>query len=131
MSDTLARRRYLARLYADNARIFFTEERLKDHFPCPVCMGAFHVSTVEPETLTADLAHVWPSAAGGNLTTLMCKRCNNRIGGQYDEHISRNYKIANAFKGTGEERINARIRTEHGSMGVSVTRKGTNFDLRE
>src|SRR5687768_9639165 len=109
MSDELGRRRYLAGLYIDNAALFTKSEHLRDMFPCPICLNGFTRQHVETETLLADLAHVWPESVGGNVSTLTCKRCNNRIGGKYDEHVAIDFKNVAAFKGEGT--INARIYT--------------------
>jgi hypothetical protein len=86
----------LFQLYADNLSVHFP--KLRDVFLCPICLNAFlrdalyTVVDVRDALLTAE--HIIPEAIGGQICTLTCKECNNRIGGsQLDSHLIQKLKV--------------------------------------
>lgn len=56
----------------------YTNRKEEDLFQCPLCKKEFDIISLERGKLS--LAHIIPDFIDGNLTTLTCKKCNNKIG---------------------------------------------------
>jgi hypothetical protein len=67
--------KYLARQLSN----FYPEYR--DQFLCPACLTALHVD----DSRNFTEAHIVPEAAGGRLTTVLCRSCNSRFGAHQDK----------------------------------------------
>ena len=62
------------------------------HYLCPTCLR--HVPLSQPEEIT--IAHILPRAAGGGLTTLLCKRCNSTFGSRQDRWMGEYMRLVQA-----------------------------------
>ncbi len=67
---------------------------------CPLCLDEFGEGDISPDTLSEE--HIIPQSAGGRLTTITCKKCNNTAGGEIDSHFARVFRIRRARRGEGE-----------------------------
>ena len=67
---------------------------------CPLCLEEFGEHDINPDTLSEE--HVIPQSAGGKLTTITCKKCNNTAGTDLESHFSRAFRIERARRGEGE-----------------------------
>jgi hypothetical protein len=125
-------RRRLFKLYAANLSIHAPSVEAKVGCPvfgCPICRSCWKEAAVEPDTLGVTIAHVYPEACGGRLKTLVCKRCNERIGSRYEHHVAQTYKLYDALSGHGTGKFPARVKFASGTAGVEVSRRGNHFHL--
>jgi len=60
-----------------------------NQFICPTCLSRIDISQHE---LVTD-AHVIPKAAGGRLTTVLCKACNDKFGTRQDKWLGEHLRI--------------------------------------
>ena len=59
-----------------------------DQFLCPVCKSIITGVDLEQDPLKISIAHIIPKSMQGRLTTLACAKCDQRIGGDFDRHLS-------------------------------------------
>lgn len=120
-------RRRMFKVYAANLSLYRRE--IRDLFACPICLNLFEPSSVEPNTLAVNAAHVYPEAMGCDVMTLACVECNSRIGAKYESHLVRQHRQNAAFDGSGKEEVAARLHFEGGqrSMGVTLQKAGDQF----
>jgi hypothetical protein len=70
---------------------------LADHFLCPVCKSVFSREDLN----NISLAHIVPKSMGGKLMTLACSKCDNRIGHDYDIHLSQEKEVLRQIEEKG------------------------------
>jgi hypothetical protein len=73
--------------FAESLTLF--DPSVKDVFRCPACLTDFPVSNVSDVTV----AHIIPQAAGGKLSTWLCKTCNNTFGAQQDRWLGEHARL--------------------------------------
>jgi hypothetical protein len=79
-----------------------TRPDLVDSVLCPLCLrslGREALDSQGDDRLTVE--HIVPSALGGGLITLTCKRCNNRQGSEVDAHFVKMVRAGNSLAGDG------------------------------
>lgn len=69
--------------YASNLASFAPQFNGK--FMCPLCGRLFSRDSISRKEVTIE--HIVPSRAGGRLTTLTCRRCNNRDGSMLERPL--------------------------------------------
>lgn len=80
----MARLEALFDLYAADLKRF--APTLAGQFGCPLCLAPIPRSVPLRNVVAEE--HVIPSALGGRITTLTCRRCNNDLGGsQLESHL--------------------------------------------
>lgn len=77
--DSKAYKLKILKMLSENLKVFKPE--YAEHFLCPVCLEAIPLKRHEE----ISEAHIIPRAAGGNLKTYLCKRCNNTFGTRQDK----------------------------------------------
>jgi len=123
----LQQRRDLFELYAANLKFYESDSRAHGRFACPICLKTFLPASVEPGSLQVDLAHIFPKACGGNAVTLLCKKCNSRLGSQYDSHLAIEQELHEAFSGSGKAKIKGKFAIENAVMSVNFSKMGKEF----
>lgn len=69
----------ILKMLSENLKVFKPD--YAEHFLCPICLEAIPLKRYEE----ISEAHIIPKAAGGNLKTYLCKRCNNTFGTRQDK----------------------------------------------
>lgn len=112
--------------YAANLRAHRPD--LESHFMCPLCQDT--IPTQEVDRIS--IAHILPRASGGNLTTLLCKRCNSEFGQRQDRWLGDHLK-AKRTSGFGrflELRKDRRFRIQGMPFnGFIQSRDGNSMDV--
>lgn len=85
-----AKRDSLFSLYSRNLSFYMPE--LANQFICPVCKSVIARGDLEQDPFKVSLAHIIPKSMGGRQVTLACAKCDQRIGGEYDWHLSQEKK---------------------------------------
>lgn len=108
------RRSRLFNLYAGNLALL-TNDAFPGRFACPICEDAFDRRALDGPNLLVNLAHVYPQATGATIETLTCAKCNNRMGHEYDHHLTSEHRAHEAVKwrraDTGETDVRGWQRT--------------------
>lgn len=60
-----------------------------DRWMCPTCLRVIPCNQREE----ASEAHIVPQAAGGNLTTVLCRQCNSQFGAQQDRWLGEALRV--------------------------------------
>lgn len=112
------RRRNLFNRYLLN--LGFYKPDLRGCFMCPLCLQVFPKDALHSELLTED--HIFPRAVGGgyNLTTIVCKRCNNKSGTELEKHLVQYFKIRAFSRMEESQRTQVRLETGEGEIGGEV-----------
>lgn len=79
-----------------------TRPGLVDSVLCPLCLRSLGRETLNSQgddRLTVE--HIVPSALGGGLITLTCKKCNNSHGSEVDAHLVQMVRAHNSLAGDG------------------------------
>jgi hypothetical protein len=126
MANNAKRRAALFDLYAKNAALYL--DLAADLFICPICGDGFTSKALD-EPLEVDVAHVHPSSCGGELETLTCRKCNNRMGSRYDSQLAIEHRTHTSIR-SAERPLAARLVFEGGDVGVRVFRTGNHFDIK-
>jgi len=100
------KRERLFSLYSKN--LSFYKPEYADHFLCPVCKCLF----AHEDLNKLSLAHIIPESIGGRQLTLACSKCDNRIGHDFDIHLSREMLILSQQR--RKEGIYGRLRVNGG-----------------
>jgi len=79
----------ILRMLSSNLEYFFPD--LRDHFLCPICLTAIPLHKKE----RISEAHVIPKAAGGELKTYLCDKCNSLFGRKQDKWFGEHLKLIN------------------------------------
>jgi hypothetical protein len=107
-------RQELFDFYSTNLSIHRPE--LEGRFACPICLGLFDQNALtNPQRLT--VAHIYPGALGGSLTTLTCAACNHRMGTEFDSHVVNQARSARA---SADGKLIARMRFGNSTKDVGV-----------
>jgi hypothetical protein len=72
------------------------------------------------------LADVYPKAAGGTLTTLCCKKCDNVIGSRYDSHQATYHQWHDALGQKGEGKVKGKLIVDSTFVHVDLARTNDN-----
>ena len=64
---------------------------MKSPFVCPLCLCAFAHQHDHDNPVSVE--HIIPSAIGGKLTTLTCRRCNNKDGSMVESHLVKQVQL--------------------------------------
>jgi hypothetical protein len=110
---------------ARSVQYFYPE--LADTFICPTCLE--HIPVSQKNRISE--AHILPRAAGGRVTTLLCRRCNNTFGKDQDVWLGEYLRLINGGplnlnQQTGhfdvaEQRVNGRYEVAaDGTINFSV-----------
>ncbi len=67
----------------------FLRPELGAHFLCPACLGPIPLEASHRITK----AHIIPKAAGGGISTYLCKSCNNSFGAKQDKWFGERMKL--------------------------------------
>jgi len=125
-------RRFLFDLYSKN--LMFHSDSVGNQFICPICGPVtgriFGPDAIIGPALTVDLAHIYPDSCGGRAATLTCKKCNNRIGGKFDEQLERERKVHDAFNPSKRAHIKARLKLATGDVGIHLSNNNNVFEMR-
>jgi hypothetical protein len=95
IKDTMTnktKRELLFSVYSKNLSFYMPE--FTDHFLCPVCKSLF--GRIDIKKLS--LAHIIPKSMGGKRATLACSQCDNRIGHDFDWHLSKEKELLTRIK---------------------------------
>jgi hypothetical protein len=89
LMKTKIKKKLLANL-ASHLKYF--KPHLHDHFVCPTCLAEIPTKNIEK----ISVAHIIPKSADGNLTTFICKRCNDTFGHKQDRWLGDVLKVLNS-----------------------------------
>jgi len=81
-------KRKVLQVLSANLRLFFPH--LPNHFICPLCLRVFDID--RDEKLISQ-AHLIPSAAGGQHSTLACRDCNSHLGANQDKWFAERVRL--------------------------------------
>lgn len=107
-------------LYSDNLALYVPD--LKGYFCCPLCLDVFGRGSLPASNRDGDLSieHIIPRSIGGNIITLTCRKCNNKLGTELDAHIVAKFNAEDGFAGKRIEPLKGRVSIGHGEMAVDV-----------
>lgn len=86
------RKRWQLKSFAEKLESFYSE--CSGSFMCPTCLRTIAITQTEQITE----AHILPRAAGGTLTTLLCKACNSDFGRQQDKWFGEHLLLVKSRK---------------------------------
>jgi hypothetical protein len=104
----------LFKIYSKNVSIFFPS-RPQPLFICPICLKEFGEDSVrngarlDGSKLTVNIAHCYPDALGGNLFTLTCAACNERMNRHFDHHLSKEAKTYRVMDPSEPDTLDGRV----------------------
>ncbi len=118
-------------VYSKNAELF--DEKYKGLFVCPLCLRAFNqqglgglIAGNKVQPFLA-LAHLFPEALGGKLTTLSCRDCECGMGTKYEKQLVEHFAAMECVEGSGKRR--ARIETPVGPLAATFEWKDGKFEI--
>jgi len=121
------RRERLFSLYASNLSIYCPE--VADKFLCPVCQNLFTRNALASHPPALALAHLVPqSLKRGDLCTLVCRTCDNKVGTVFDSHVAKEERFREWEQGATT--IPGRLKYKSGDVGVEIRRTGDAFHFR-
>jgi hypothetical protein len=123
------KRQRLFDIYSKNLSFYATAGDVVGQFLCPLCFNLFPPDALTSSPPKVDLAHLYPRACGGNLETLTCRQCNNRIGRLYDKHLAIEREVALAVGGTGKGTTNAIVEFPWGTARGPLRIEGNNIQF--
>jgi len=119
------KRERLFSLYASNLSIYFPE--VTDRFLCPICLTLFTRDALTSDPPDVALAHVVPKSLKGQLCTLACRKCDNKIGSAFDSHVAREKQLHNWEQGATA--VSGRLKHNSGDIGVEIRRNGNTLEF--
>jgi hypothetical protein len=87
-----------------------------DQFLCPVCKNIITKVDLEQDPYKISIAHIIPKSMHGRLITLACAKCDKRIGGDFDRHLSIEKKLIDQLR--EEKGIHCRIKCGSETYGA-------------
>jgi len=134
----------LFELYARNLALFSSDGvevtlggtgekgNLSDFYVCPLCMQAFHKTTLSlpPEDNPLSIEHVPPERSShgkDRLKVLTCKTCNSEAGRKLDSHLASFLRLSAFFSSQSNSPMRCRLNTEGFEVGAdwTIPRHGT------
>lgn len=101
------------------------DSHYKGYFLCPICFSLVSTSNLAE----ISIAHILPEAAGGKITTWLCKKCNNILGTNVDKWFGE-YLIAIKSKSIIDPRITTKGFSIDGiKLNGAINKVGTRIDL--
>lgn len=120
-------RERLFSLYASNLSIY--HPNVTDKFLCPICLTLFTRDALINNPPELSLAHIIPKSLKGRLYTLVCRRCDNWIGSEYDSQLAREKHFRDWEQGaTG---ISGHLRYDNKGVAVECYLKGSTVEFRD
>lgn len=110
------KREQLFTIYSKN--LSFYKPELTSHFICPVCKNIFSRNDINK----LSLAHIIPESMGGRQVTLACSQCDNRIGHDFDWHLSQEKKLVERIK--DNRGIYSKLKLNDGSKSYPIIFEG-------
>ena len=77
----------ILKMLSNNLGYFYPD--IKDHFMCPTCLAKIPIKNVKE----ISEAHIIPTAAGGELKTFLCRKCNSLFGTKQDKWFGELVKL--------------------------------------
>jgi hypothetical protein len=119
-------RERLFSLYASNLSIY--HPNITDKFLCPICLTLFTRDALISDPPEVSLAHIMPKSLKGRLCTLVCRRCDNWIGSEYDSQLAREKHFHDWVQGaTG---ISGHVKYDNKGVAVECCLKGSTIEFR-
>ncbi|HEY6343314.1 MAG TPA: HNH endonuclease [Bryobacteraceae bacterium] len=77
---------------------------LSNQILCPLCLLAFRREAIQDKSIGGlSIEHIVPSALGGRLQTLTCRRCNNKHGSPLDAPLIRMVQVQDWSEADGSK----------------------------
>ncbi|HOJ54352.1 MAG: hypothetical protein WBL15_14200 [Phycisphaerae bacterium] len=116
----------LVRMFSANLAIYFPE--YSNHFVCPLCKRVIEFKKPEDANGWVSLAHFVPKSVGGKHVVLTCAECNNFFGSKIDSAYA--HALAYHRWLAGQRALPARMSLGEASLGVEMTKTGSNWHFR-
>jgi hypothetical protein len=139
-SSKAAKRQRLFALYSANLALYKPEKQAV--FVCPLCTREHGPDAIRADSLTVDLAHVYPEACGGRRLTLTCKAHNSIAGTKFDASLAMEHRLTEAIASGKPLRGRLRVPLDtislperadsdgcHAEMGVDIVSDGAGLNI--
>ena len=120
-------RERLFSFYASNLSIYHPD--VTDRFLCPICLTLFTRDALINDPPKVSLAHIIPKSLKGRLYTLVCRRCDNWIGSEYDSQLAREKHFCDWVEGAAD--ISGQLKYDDKEVPVECCLKGSTIELRD
>jgi hypothetical protein len=120
-------RERLFSLYASNLSIY--HPNVTDQFLCPICLTLFTRDALINNPPELSLAHIIPKSLKGRLYTLVCRRCDNWIGSEYDSQLAREKHFRDWVQGATS--ISGHLKYDNKEVPVECCLKGSTIEFRD